>query len=91
MGLSDGAFFMIKHTPLPNGNHPISSPIYPMGVADTLEHSLDAKKAHDIYYIILTLFCALFAAMLFCNSAEHLLHKNNPALSYFNLRFWETH
>ena len=24
MGLSDGAFFMIKHTPLPNGNHPIS-------------------------------------------------------------------
>jgi hypothetical protein len=36
MGLSDGAFFMIKHTPLPNGNHPISSPICPMGVADTL-------------------------------------------------------
>ena len=23
MGLSDGAFFIIKHTPLPNGNHPI--------------------------------------------------------------------
>ena len=40
MGLSDGAFFMIKHTPLPNGNHPISSPICPMGVADTLEHVL---------------------------------------------------
>ena len=38
MGLSDGAFFMIKHTPLPNGNHPILSPICPMGVADTLEH-----------------------------------------------------
>ena len=37
MGLSDGAFFMIKHTPLPNGNHPISSPVCPMGVADTLE------------------------------------------------------
>ena len=37
MGLSDGAFFMIKHTPLPNGNHPILSPICPMGVADTLE------------------------------------------------------
>ena len=37
MGLSDGAFFMIKHTPLPKGNHPISSPICPMGVADTLE------------------------------------------------------
>ena len=36
MGLSDVAFFMIKHTPLPNGNHPISSPIYTMGVADTL-------------------------------------------------------
>ena len=34
MGLSDGAFFMIKHTPLPNGNHPVLSPIYPMGVAD---------------------------------------------------------
>ena len=43
MGLSDDAFFMIKHTPLPNGNHPISSPVFPMGVADTLEpdhHSL---------------------------------------------------
>jgi hypothetical protein len=39
MGLSDGAFFMIKHTPLPNGNHPISSSICPMGVADTLGHS----------------------------------------------------
>jgi hypothetical protein len=38
MGLSDGAFFMIKHTPLPNGNHPISSPICRMGVADTLGH-----------------------------------------------------
>ena len=37
MGLSDGIFFMIKHTPLPNGNHPISSPLCPMGVADTLE------------------------------------------------------
>ena len=37
MGLSDGAFFMIKHTPLPNGKHPISSPVCPMGVAGTLE------------------------------------------------------
>ena len=37
MGLSDGVFFIIKHTPLPNGNHPISIPICPMGVADTLE------------------------------------------------------
>ena len=37
MGLSDGNFFVIKHTLLPNGNHPISSPIRPMGVADTLE------------------------------------------------------
>jgi hypothetical protein len=38
MGLSDGAFFMIKHTPLPNENHPILSPVCPMGVADTLGH-----------------------------------------------------
>ena len=36
MGLSDGAFFMIKHTPLPNENHPILSPICQMGIADTL-------------------------------------------------------
>jgi hypothetical protein len=36
MGMSDGAFFMIKHTPLFNGNHPISSFICPMEVADTL-------------------------------------------------------
>ena len=41
MGLSDGAFFMIKHTPLPNGIHPILSPICPMGVADTLEPYLN--------------------------------------------------
>ena len=34
MGLSGGAYFMIKHTPLPNGNHPFSIPICPMGVAD---------------------------------------------------------
>ena len=40
MGLSDGAFFMIKHTPLPNGNHPILSPVCPMGVADTLEPAI---------------------------------------------------
>ena len=33
MELSDGTFFMIKHTPLPNGNHPILSPVCPMGVA----------------------------------------------------------
>ena len=37
MGLSDGAFLMIKYTPLPNGNHPISSPVCQTGVADTLE------------------------------------------------------
>ena len=36
MGLSDVAFFVIKHTPLPNENHSVWSPIYPMGVADML-------------------------------------------------------
>ena len=40
MGLSDGAFFMIKHTPLPNGNHPILFLVCPMGVADTLEQAV---------------------------------------------------
>jgi hypothetical protein len=44
MELSDGAFFMIKHTPLPNGNHPISSPVCPMGVADTLEQNMLVKS-----------------------------------------------
>ena len=43
MGLSDGAFLMIKHTPCPNGNHPISSPICPMGVADMLEQLLPER------------------------------------------------
>ena len=38
IGLSDGNLLMIKHTPLPNGNHPISIPICPMAVADTLGH-----------------------------------------------------
>ena len=36
MGLSDGTFFMIKHTLSPNENSRISSPICPMGVADKL-------------------------------------------------------
>ena len=36
MGMTDDAFFMTKHTSLPNRNHSISSPICPMGVADTL-------------------------------------------------------
>ena len=31
MGLSDGAFFMIKHTPLPNGNQPNFEPHLPNG------------------------------------------------------------
>ena len=48
MGLSDGAFFMIKYAPLPNRNYPISSPICPMGVADTLRLS---AVAFNIYYI----------------------------------------
>ena len=43
--MSDGIFFMIKHTPLPNRNHPISSPICPMGVADTLELSYGCLKS----------------------------------------------
>ena len=47
MGLSDGAFFMIKHTPLPNENHPILSPICPMGVADTLEHCPNVYTVPD--------------------------------------------
>ena len=50
MGLSDGAFFMIKHTPLPNENNPISSPVCPMGVADTLEH---AKVSESKYHFVL--------------------------------------
>ena len=28
---------LVKHTPLPKENHPISIPIFPMGVPDTLE------------------------------------------------------
>ena len=47
MGLSDGAFFIIKHTPLPNGNHPISSPVCPMGVADTLELNPNNPYIHQ--------------------------------------------
>ena len=42
MGLSDGAFFMIKHTPLPINNYPISNPICPLGVADTFNR--DSKQ-----------------------------------------------
>ena len=53
MGLSDGAFFMIKHTPLPNGNHPISSPVCPMGVADTLEH--DVYSCFDLRDVVVAI------------------------------------
>ena len=53
MGLSDGAFFMIKHTPLPYGNHPILSPICPMGVADMLGLS-SMQKSKFLRMIILT-------------------------------------
>ena len=37
---------MIKQTPLPNENHPISSPIWPMGVADTLEQKHLWRKSY---------------------------------------------
>ena len=40
---SNNAFFMIKYTRLPNGNHPILSSICPMGVADMLEHRVIAS------------------------------------------------
>jgi hypothetical protein len=36
-----------------------------------------AKIAQEIYYIILTPYCAIFAAMLFWNSPGHLLQKTN--------------
>ena len=52
MGLSDGTFFMIKHTPLPNGNHHILSPVCPMGVADTLEQRKVCTTRH--YSVILS-------------------------------------
>ena len=52
MGLSDGAFFMIKHTPLPNGNHPILGPVCPMGVADTLELGRPQKVIKHYTYKI---------------------------------------
>ena len=67
MGLSDGAFFVIKHTPLPNENHPILSPVCP--IADTLEHrNINEKKddkfsEHD--------FC------VFCTHTELPFSSNN--------------
>ena len=53
MGLSDDAFFMIKHTPSPNGNHPISSPDCPMGVADMLELYRVCIRYKLSFYLIL--------------------------------------
>ena len=51
MGLSDGAFFMIIHTLLPNKNHLILSSICPMGVANTLEpNKLDMRVQIDWPY-----------------------------------------
>ena len=78
MGLSDGAFFMIKHTPLPNGNHPISSPICPMGVADTLEPLVELL--HHYEYMILHLVPASLGFRLYVKQDSPL---TNPCNSGF--------
>ena len=50
MGLSDGAFFMIKHTLLPNGNHPILSPVCPMGVRSRYVGAQSHSNANKRFY-----------------------------------------
>ena len=55
MELSDGAFFMIKHTPFPNENYPILNPICQVGVADTLGPWL--KTFGNLLIYKLTLMC----------------------------------
>ena len=57
MRLLDGTLFIIKHTPLSDGNHPISSPICPMGAADTLGHNL-FKPVKQISQQALRAYCS---------------------------------
>ena len=71
MGLSDGAFFMIKHTPLPNGNHPISSPVCPMGVADTLEQGIDNVDMR----LILSLFGFVYSRAVGTRRGRGVTHQ----------------
>ena len=85
MGLSDGAFFMIKHTPLPNGNHPISSPVCPMGVADTLELiSFDIDSDSEFYaYLICKLPSTKTVEGYQNNPDLHILYQNIVPMHWF--------
>ena len=61
---------MIKHTPLPNGNHPISSPICPMGVADSLE-------PYQILYVPISVkILAIFGSLTGQVCCNYCLHAN---------------
>ena len=76
MGLLDGAFFMIKHTPLPNGNQPILSPFCPMGVADMLEQCQQISKAN---------FGVLDSSKK-CTLGHFSVHKIAPAFVFWKNR-----
>ena len=55
MGLSDGAFFIIKHTPLLNGNHPHFEPYLPIGSSryvEALWESLWKRTVWSLLYLL---------------------------------------
>ena len=92
MALSDGAFFMIKDTPLPNGNHPISSPICPMGVADTVEQGLIQKKLdswqlEQIYkFYIFFIFFTISSVKLFVTTVQIFVYKFLFTIVFFGIK-----
>ena len=73
MGLSDGAFFMIKHSPLLNGNHSISSPLCPMEVADNIRwSSMRPFLSNNSWYIWLKFSKINLHWPLFVNQFIHI-------------------
>ena len=78
MGLSDGAFFMIKHTPLPNRNHPISSPVCPMGVADTLEPCLIQKQGFLSKIQSFEILLSKLSIKIFRNTCNYSIKLSSP-------------
>ena len=83
MGPSDGALFMIKLTPLPNGNHPIC----PMGVADTLGSCC-------IILVVLRCINSVTEYLLFVKQAGWVqkckfFDKNLRKQLYFSFNWWQ--
>ena len=89
MGLSEDAFFMIKHTPSTNGNHSILSHICPMGVADP---SLRKKNGCIVFGQILPIPAIVSTGDVSAGQGLLLLEKPRKILlrKFFFLLGWQS-